>query len=215
MEGAWLENCEKERDLGVVIDKDLKFSDQCLEARNRANRMLGFIKRNVTYKSKEVVLQLFNSYVRPYLEYCVQAWKPYHRHNINTLEAVQRRATKLIPGLKNLQYCERLKTLNMFSLERRFIRGDMIQMYKMFEGLDSLNINDFFLLNQDSRCRGHSRKIVKKHCRLDARKYFFSQRGVEMWNSLPQEVVSSSSLNMFKGRLDSYMGSIDSVEWAQ
>ena len=71
MEGTWLENCEKERDLGVVVDRELKFLDQCLEARNRANRMLGFIKRNVTYKSKEVVLQLYNSYVRPYLEYCV------------------------------------------------------------------------------------------------------------------------------------------------
>ena len=65
------------------------------------------------------------------------------------------------------------------------------------------------------RPRRHSKKIIKKHCMLDSRKFFSSQRGAEMWKSLPPEVVSSSSLNMFKGRLDSYMGSIDNVEWAQ
>ena len=71
----------------------------------------------------------------------------------------------------------------------------------MFTGLDSSNFSDFFELAQDSRCRGHNRKIIKKFCRVDARKYFFSQRVVGMWNGLPQEVVESSSLNMFKGSL--------------
>ena len=208
LEGSWLENCDKEKDLGVIIDRDLKFSQQCLEARNRANKMLGFINRNVSYKSKEVVIQLFNSYVRPYLEYCVQAWRPYHKHNINILEAVQRRATKLVPGLKHLSYSDRLKNLNMFSVERRFIRGDMIEIYKMLKGQVSLNFNEFFTLADDSRCRGHSYKIKKNYCRLDVRKNFFSQRVVKLWNDLPQEVLDSSSLNVFKGRLDGYMNSI-------
>ena len=69
MEGCWLEAVEEGKDLGVVIDRTMKFSKQCLEARNRANRILGFINRNVSYKSKEVVCSLYNSYVRTHLEY--------------------------------------------------------------------------------------------------------------------------------------------------
>ena len=139
----------------------------------------------------------------------MQAWRPYHKHNINILEAVQRRATKLIPGLKRLSYSDRLNNLNMFSVERRFIRGDMIQMYKMLKGQVSLDFSDFFTLADDLRSRGHSYKIKKNYCRLDARKNFFSQRVVDLWNRLPQEVLDSGSLNVFKSRLDRYMNSIE------
>ena len=64
--------------------------------------MLGFISRNVSYKSKKVVKTLYNAYVRPHLEYCIQAWSPYLRGDISMLEKVQRRATRLIPGLRRL-----------------------------------------------------------------------------------------------------------------
>ena len=102
----WLDEKDKEKDLGIIVDSNFNFNDQCLEARNRANKILGFINRNVSYKSMNVVRQLYNSYVRPHLEYCVQAWKPHYRYNINMLESVQRRATKLIPALKTKSYEE-------------------------------------------------------------------------------------------------------------
>ena len=121
------------------------------------------------------------------------------------LEAVQRRATRMIPALKHLEYRERLRELNMFSLERRFVRGDMIELYKMFSGSDYMDVGTFFTLETENRTRGHEKKIRKQSCRLDLRKYFFSHRVVDFWNALPREVVSSSSLNVFKKRLDEFM----------
>ena len=106
MNGEWLEKCTFEKDLGVLIDSSLKASRQALEARNKANRMLGFIGRNVSYRSKEVVKRMYIAFVRPHLEYCVQAWGPYYRQDLDLLEAVQRRATRMIPGLRRLEYRE-------------------------------------------------------------------------------------------------------------
>jgi hypothetical protein len=167
--------------------------------------MLGIIKRNVHYKSKEVISKLFNSYVRPTLEYCLQAWSPYYRHDIEMVESVYRRMTKIIPGLKRLEYPDRLLALNMFTFERRKLRGDMILVYKMFQGLVNIDVNNFFTLETDSRTRGHEFKIKKVNCNLDIRKHFFSHRVVNFWNTLTSYVVNSSSLDIFKGRLDKFM----------
>ena len=201
MNGVWLEGSEVEKDLGVFVDSKLKFSKQCLDARNKANRMLGFISRNVAHRSKEVIKTLYNAYVRPHLEYCVQAWSPHYQKDLVMLEKVQRRATRLIPGLKRLDYETRLKELNMFSLERRYRRGDMIEVYKIFTGLDDIKLEDFFELDNDDR-RGHSRKLKVKYSRLDIRKYSFSVRVVGLWNRLSEQTVSSESLESFKKSLD-------------
>ena len=102
MNGEWLEAVDKEKDLGVIISNNLKASDQCLEVQNRAYKMLGILNRNVDYKSKEVIGRLYNSYVRPLIEYCVQVWCPYLKKDIEMLEVVQRRALKMIPGFANM-----------------------------------------------------------------------------------------------------------------
>ena len=208
MGGQWLAESDREKDLGIVVSQDLKTHVQCLEARNKANRMLGIINRNVSYKSKDVITKLYNSYVRPHLEYCIQAWRPYHRGDIDMLEKVQRRATKLIPSLRRLSYEDRLRELNMFSFERRCERGDMIEVYKIFNGLDDVNASKFFELDDDNRTRGHFLKIKKKQCRLDVRKNFFTNRVVDPWNKLPEHVISSSSLSSFKSRLDKHMTTV-------
>ena len=207
MDGQWLNQVEEEKDLGVVFSKDLKSSKQCIEAKNKAMKMLGLINRNVAYKSKEVITKLYNSYVRPLLEYCIQAWSPHYRRDIEMLEKVQRRATKMVTSLRHLSYEERLKELNMFSLKRRYLRGDLIEVYKMFNGLDKVDFNDYFTLDEDRRTRGHSRKIKKFSCRLDVKKYSFAHLVVDGWNSLPEEVVTSESLEIFKKRLDHHMES--------
>ena len=204
MNGVWLESSDAEKDLGIYVDSKFKFSKQCLEARNRANRMLGFIARNVGHKSKEVVKTLYNAYVRPHLEYCVQAWAPHYQKDLIMLEKVQKRATRIVSGLKTLDYETRLKALNMFSLGRRYKRGDMIEVYKIFNGLDDLKVEDFFVLDTDGR-RGHSRKLKVQSCRLDIRKYSFSVRVVDLWNRLSEETVCSDTLTTFKKRLDKDM----------
>ena len=203
MSGVWLEPSNVEKDLGIFIDDKLKFSKQVLEARNKANRMLGFISRNVAHRSKEVIKTLYNAYVRPHLEYCVQAWSPHYKNDIEMLEKVQHRATKLVSGLRGVDKYTRLRELNMFTLETRYKRGDMIEVYKIFNKLDDLNFEDFFVLNNDG-LRGHSKKLKVKRLEkeLNCRKYSFGIRIVELWNKLSEDTVSSNSLDTFKKLLD-------------
>ena len=94
--------------------------EQCIIARNRANKILGFLGRCVTNKSSEVILRLYLALVRLHLDYAAQFWSPYYRKDIGSLEAVQRRMNKMIQGLRNLPYKDRLKRLNLYSLEQGF-----------------------------------------------------------------------------------------------
>ena len=87
----------KEKDLGVTISADMKVSEQCGIAASKGNHILGLIRRNITYKGKKLIIPLYKAIVRPHLEYCIQAWRPYRKKDIDTLERIQRRATKMIP----------------------------------------------------------------------------------------------------------------------
>ena len=126
MDGQELSQIEKEKDLGVFINHKLSSSDQVVEVRKRALRMLGAINRNASYKSEEVITKLYCAYVRPHLEYCVQAWSPIYEKDCWLLERVQKRATKMVKHIKDLSYEERLKELGMFSLRYRRLRGDSV-----------------------------------------------------------------------------------------
>ena len=85
----------------------MKVSEQCRIAASNGNQILGMIRRNRTYKEKGLIVPLYKAIVRPYLEYCIQAWRPYLRKDIDMLEKVQRRTTKLITGLRELSHEER------------------------------------------------------------------------------------------------------------
>ncbi len=115
MSGEKLESVHCVKDLGVTIMSNLKLSQQCKETAGKANRMLGFLKRNFSFKNKDIILPLYNSLVRPHLEYAVQFWSPHLAKDKAKLEAVQRRATKMIPSLRNKSYEERLARLDLFS----------------------------------------------------------------------------------------------------
>jgi len=92
----WLESSLEEKDLGVLLDEKLNMSRQCVLAAQKANCILGCIKRSVANRSREVILPLCSNLVRPHLESFVQLWSPQHEKDMELLERVQRRATKLI-----------------------------------------------------------------------------------------------------------------------
>ena len=205
---AELKSIVKEKDLGVIVDDTLKFSEQCNTAVKSANRTLGFIKRTFKSRNKDIIVKLYKALVRPKLEYCVQAWRPFLRKDLDSMERVQRRATRMIAECKGLSYEDRLKELGLISLETRQTRGDLIQVFKLIKGVDNVDYREFFQLANNSRTRGHSFKIVKFRSRLEIRRNFFSQRVVNIWNRLPLCVVEAESVNAFKNRLDNYWKNI-------
>ena len=178
---------------------------KCLHTASKGNQMFGLIRRNITYKGKKLIIPLYKAIVRPHLEYCIQAWRPYRKKDIDTLERIQRRATKMIPELRDLSYEERLKECGLTTLETRRLRGDQIEVFKILNGYENIDRNMFFSLKKDSRTRGHEVKLVKDQCRLDIRKHSFSQRTINEWKKLSTDCVTASSVNMFKNKIDTYL----------
>ena len=200
-----LKYSDKERDLGVIVDKTLKFSEQVNSVVCKANATLGMIRRNITCKNKFIVTRLYKALVRPKLEYCVQAWRPYLRKDIHKIEQVQGRATRMIEECRGLSYEERLKVTGLTTLEKRRTRGDLIEVFKAVKGITKIDRSSLFTIANNSRTRGHRFKLVKTRSRLDLRKNFFSQRVVNDWNSLPEAVVEANSVNSFKNLYDKYV----------
>ena len=188
------------------MNASMNVSEQCRIAESNDNQIIGMIRRNITYKENSSIVPLYKAIVIPPLEYCIQAWNPHLRKDIGMLEKIQRRATKLIPGLRDLRYEERLKECGLTTLETRILRGDQIDVFKILNIYENIDSNIFFLeIKQSKITRGHNFKLVKKQSRLDVRKFSFSQRTINVWNTLSTECVHANSVNMFKNKIDKYL----------
>ena len=194
----------EETDLGIAITPSMNFSSQVNKSYTKAMQALSMIKRSFKFLNNKIFLLLYRVFIRPHLEYCVQAWCPYLCRDIDKLEKVQRRATKLLPNLTHLPYPDRLKILGLYSLYYRRIRGDLILTYRILNKHIKIDSNIFFSLSTVTHTRGHQLKLYKPPVQHLPRQKIFSNRIINEWNSLPEYVVSATSINDFKNRLDNY-----------
>ena len=194
----------EEKDLGVVFDKDLKFTSHVNQIVMKANRVLGIIKRTFASRDANTIRLLYVTLVHPILDYASTVWNPHLMKNIRKLEAVQRRATKLIPFFYNLTYSERLQELNLPSLLYRRTRMDLIMTYKILNNLVSVDKDYFFTVNTNPT-RSNGLKLYKNRFNTAIRGHSFSQRIVNDWNTLPHEIVSAPNVLIFKTKLDVFL----------
>ena len=134
-------SCEEEKDLGIIFDKSLK---------NRCKKLTGLIKRKFRYMDKRLFLQLYKTLIRSIVDYGIIVWYPSSRKNIQLIENIQKRATKIVPELKGLPYEERLRNLNLHTLLYRRQRFDLIQIFKIINGFDNIGISKFFTFNDNN-----------------------------------------------------------------
>jgi hypothetical protein len=199
-ESVEIETTSCEKDLGIMIDNELKFSKHVETQVNKANKILGMIRRSFEHMDAPTMKTLFCSLVRPHLEFANAVWSPKYIKDKNLIESVLRRATKCVPGLSDLEYEERLRRMKVPSMNYRRIRGDLIEMYKYTNGL--YDTKEPFERHVNSRTRGHSHKLFKERCNTSVRQNFFTNRVFETWNLLRNEIVTAPSINSFKNSID-------------
>ena len=196
-----------ERDLGVYVDNQLKFDSHILNKTKQARKVCGMINRTVSFKTKEIMVPLFKTLVRPVVEYAKAVWCPYKRKDINEIEKIQRHFTRCIVGMRELDYSQRLRKLDLPSLEFRRVRGDMLECFEFVHNFyDPLTTNN--LITHSANTRPNPFKITKQRALHNPYQYFFTNRIVNLWNQLPSVVVNAKSINSFKNKIDKILSPI-------
>jgi Reverse transcriptase (RNA-dependent DNA polymerase)/Endonuclease-reverse transcriptase len=206
MDGHRLEVTKEERDIGVLVSEDLKPAAQCAKAAKTATTVLGQITRSFRYRDKHIFKALYLRYVRPHLEFASPAWSPWLAKDIQVLENVQKRAVRMISGLKSDSYEAKLKELGMQSLQARRVESDLVLMYKVIHGTCNVGSETWpKLLNERGRTIPHMTRAANDALRLrqpmarnDRRKNFFSIRVCEEWNKIPQDIRRAKTVGQFK-----------------
>ena len=203
--GAQLRSLENTKDLGVTISSDLSWGKHVFATVNKANMVLGVIKRSIGTNKQDVFSQLYKSLVRPILEYVAPVWSPYLIKDIVVLEKVQRRASRLALRQKRgeMSYEHHCSLLKWQTLEKRREFLSLVQWYKIVFGIDHLPFPDFFEFAKSTRTRAnHDYKLYLRRAVCNCYKIIFFRIFVRKWNDLPGYIVHAESVSVFKSRLE-------------
>ena len=204
--GADLSVVESSRDLGVLVDSSLRFHAHIRQIVAKAWGLANNLLRSTLCRSDEFMRNVFIAHIRPLLEFSSLVWNTGYLGDGELLESVQRRWTKHIDGMRNLDYADRLRQLNLYSVKGRLLRADLIKYFKIFNYLSPISPADLFILSPASLTRGHRFKILKPHVSIESRRRCFSVRCIDMWNSLPGELVECGSVSSFESGLHVVLG---------
>ena len=199
-----LEVITEERDLGVIFNETFNFNNFILAMISKANQKTGWVMRNILSRDAYVIVKVYKTLIRPHVEYCTQAWAPVARHGnwnfILKLEGIQRKITRIINGLGDLSYKQRLETLGLTTLLERRMRGDLIETFKILNDKNNYGKDFFNVSSRTGNLLSRPISQTKTTKQLD----FFSNRVIKYWNKLPNDVKSSTSVNSFKNKLDKF-----------
>ena len=188
-------------DLGITIDRDLKFHSHISKKVATVNNLTTNLFSCTLSRSPDFLMNVYRLHVRPILEYASPLWNVGYLGDVRKLERVQRRWTRTVVGMERMPYGTRLAQLDLFSLQGRMLRSDLILVYKIIHNLCSINVDEIFTFAAGGVTRGHPYKLYKYRPSTDQRKRFFSDRVVNTWNSLSYSTVTANSVDIFKASL--------------
>ena len=217
MGGQQIGESKEEKDLGVWTESSLKPGKQCAVAAKSANFTLGQIQRSFHFRSKKNLVPLYKTFVRPKMEFAVQAWSPWQEGDKKTLEKVQERFIRLLSDVRGGTYEEKVKKAGLTTLVERRERGDAIEAFKTLNGFNRVNKDDWFFIEEDETRptrrnttiedgNATRRKNVLKEesARLEIRRNFYNVRAAKTWNQIPDNVREQKSVNSFKTAYDNW-----------
>ena len=208
MDGHVLKKSTCEKDIGVHVDNNLNFKEHINNTINKANRVLAIVRKTYDFMDIPTFRYIFKGLIRPVLEYAAPVWSPHHVNLKEMIENVQRRATKMVPGLSHLEYPERLRKIGMPTLAYRRVRGDMIQVFKLVatsKNSYDQSLPPLFTLSKNPKgLRKNSLNINHPDFKKDIGKYSFTSRVCKLWNSLPDNIVTATDVKSFEMALDKH-----------
>ena len=208
LNGEPLKLVKSHRDLGVWVDSSLKFHTHVTEVVRKSSGLANQILRSTICRSREFLVTVFLSHIRPIIDYCSPVWNLGYQGDLQRLERVQRRWTKQVTGLSSHDYAARLRSLQLFSIKGRLLRADLIKVWKIFHPVVDVGLMSIFEREFHRATRGHRMKLSIPACRSDVRRRFFNVRVATLWNRLPASVVEAGSIETFKSGLDRVLGDV-------
>ena len=184
--------------LGVTINNNLSWSDHITNISNKANSVVGFLRRHFNQCLTKTKSALYLSLVRPILEYTV--WAPHYHTDIYQLEAVQRRTARFAMNCYNhhQSITKMLHSLEWSTLVKRRNHSKIIMMYKIVHKIVHIQPDIPITYSNAVNTRGHHLKMLQLATRVDAYLYSFFPSAVKLCNSLPSNLIESPSLDNFK-----------------
>ena len=198
------------RDLGIILTPDLKWSTQIQKVTSKSVRLIYTLLRSFQSQDPSFYVNLYKTHIRPIIEYNSTIWNPYLITEIKQLEKIQKRFTKRLCKKTNTKfsdYYDRLRLLKLETLEERRLKLDLITLFKILQDHIYIDFREDFFINlstQQFNLRGHNQRLFISKFSGTIRQNFFTNRIIPLWNNLPETIVNSTNLEIFKSKLRNF-----------